>query len=107
VAALVQATMSAFGRLDCAHNNAGIAVVAGLTHEIPDEVWGRTLAVNVTGVWQCMKQEIALMLAHGGGAIVNTASVLGLVGGGGAAYVASKHGVIGLTKQAALEYAQR
>ena len=94
-------------RLDCAHNNAGIAVVAGLTHEIPDEVWARVLAVNLTGVWLCLKHEIAQMLAQGGGAIVNTASVAGLVGGVGSAYVASKHGVVGLTKNAALEYAQR
>jgi NAD(P)-dependent dehydrogenase (short-subunit alcohol dehydrogenase family) len=107
VARLVAATVDQYGRLDCAHNNAGISGVGGgATHEIADELWARVLAVNLTGVWLCMKHEIAHMLAQGGGAIVNTASVMGLVGGGGAAYVASKHGVVGLTKQAALEYAE-
>jgi NAD(P)-dependent dehydrogenase (short-subunit alcohol dehydrogenase family) len=80
----------------------------GLTHEIPEDVWAHVLAVDLTGVWLCMKYEIAQMLAQGGGgAIVNTASVAGLVGGTGSNYVASKHGVVGLTKNAALEYAQQ
>jgi NAD(P)-dependent dehydrogenase (short-subunit alcohol dehydrogenase family) len=107
VADLVAAVVARHGRLDCAHNNAGTTVVGYLTHEIPDEVWGRILAVNLTGVWLCMKHEIAQMLTQGGGAIVNTASVAGLVGAAGAAYTASKHGVVGLTKRAALDYAQR
>lgn len=107
VARLVAATIDQFGRLDCAHNNAGISGVrGGATHVIADELWASVLAVNLTGVWLCMKHEIAHMLKQGGGAIVNTASVMGLVGGGGAAYVASKHGVVGLTKHAALEYAE-
>ena len=70
-------------------------------------MWDQVLGINLKGVWQCMQIEIAQMLNQGGGAIVNTASVLGLVGGGGGAYVASKHGVVGLTKSAALEYATR
>jgi NAD(P)-dependent dehydrogenase (short-subunit alcohol dehydrogenase family) len=107
VARLVAATVEQYGRLDCAHNNAGISGVrGGATHEIADELWERVLAVNLTGVWLCMKHEIVQMLTQGGGAIVNTASVMGLVGGGGAAYVASKHGVVGLTRHAALEYAE-
>ena len=99
VARLVASTVERYGRLDCAHNNAGISGArGGATHEIADDLWGRVLAINLTGVWLCMRHEIAQMLAQDGGAIVNTASVMGLVGGGGAAYVASKHGVIGLTK---------
>jgi NAD(P)-dependent dehydrogenase (short-subunit alcohol dehydrogenase family) len=80
---------------------------AGATHEIPEESWERVLAVNLTGVWLCMKHEVVQMLAQGGGAIVNTASVAGLVAGFSSSYVAAKHGVVGLTKNAALEYAQR
>ena len=87
-----------YGRLDCAHNNAGIGL-GGLTHEIALDDWDRVLAVNLTGVFLCMQAEIAQLLAQGGsGAIVNTASIAGLVGGFGSAYVASKHGVLGLTK---------
>ena len=107
VADLVATVVARHGRLDCAHNNAGIGPGPGATHEIADEQWGRVLAVNLTGVWLCMKHELAQMLVQGGGAIVNTASVMGLVGGVGSPYVAAKHGVVGLTKQAALEYAQR
>ena len=110
-AALVRAAVDAYGRLDCAHNNAGISGAGGgPTHECPEGVWARVLAVNLTGVWLCMKHEIAQMLAQGGGAIVNTASVYGLGGsvdGGACAYVASKHGVVGPTKIAVVEYAQR
>src|SRR5439155_24842905 len=77
-------------------------------HELDEERWQRILAVNLTGVWLCMKHEIRQMLAQGGGAIVNTASIDGLSGAAGLAdYVASKHGVVGLTKTAALEYATR
>jgi NAD(P)-dependent dehydrogenase (short-subunit alcohol dehydrogenase family) len=107
VEALISKTVETYGRLDCAHNNAGIASgVPALTADYPEERWHQVIAVNLTGVWLCMKYEIVQMLHQGGGAIVNTASIAGLVGGaGGAAYTASKHGVIGLTKTAALEYA--
>jgi NAD(P)-dependent dehydrogenase (short-subunit alcohol dehydrogenase family) len=109
VQALISKVVETYGRLDCAHNNAGISSgVRALTADYPEERWQQVLAVNQTGVWLCMKYEIVQMLHHGGGAIVNTASIAGLVGGaGGAAYTASKHGVVGLTKTAALEYAQQ
>ena len=106
VEALVEAAVTAFGRLDCAVNNAGIAIpeqpLAG--HAL--EGWERVIAVNLTGVFHCLRSELPLMLAQGAGAIVNTASVLGTVGLAGlGAYNASKHGVIGLTRTAALEAA--
>ena len=109
VQALISAAVETYGRLDCAHNNAGISGGGrALTAEYPEETWHQVIAVNLTGVWLCMKYEIPQMLPQGGGAIVNTASVAGLIGGRGlAAYVASKHGVVGLTKTAALEYAQQ
>ncbi len=111
VEALVQTTFDHFGRLDYAHNNAGIAndAVAGMvsTAEHSEETFDRIISVNLKGVWLCLKYELPRMVAQGGGAIVNTSSVLGLIGSKGlAAYVASKHGVAGLTKTAALEYAQ-
>ena len=111
VAAMVKAAVSAHGRLDCAFNNAGIAGyqvnASGLrTHEWPDESVDRMLAVNLKGVWLCMKHEIIQMLEQGGGRIVNTGSIAGLIGlPTSSAYVAAKHGVLGLTKTAALEYA--
>jgi NAD(P)-dependent dehydrogenase (short-subunit alcohol dehydrogenase family) len=112
VDALIGRTVDAFGRLDCAFNNAGISGVGiggparAATADYPDERWHQVLAVNLTAVWLCMKREIRQMLTQGGGAIVNTASVAGLVGlRYASAYVASKHGVVGLTKTAALEYA--
>jgi NAD(P)-dependent dehydrogenase (short-subunit alcohol dehydrogenase family) len=106
-AALVQAAVSSYGRLDCAHNNAGIVGAIAPPHEYPIDVWERTLAINLTGVWLCLNYEVEHMLTHGGGAIVNTASVMGLVAGPtNIAYAASKHGVIGVTKSAALAYAQ-
>src|SRR5262249_57382644 len=78
------------------------------TADYPEEPWHQVIAVTLTGVWLCMKYEIPQMLSQGSGAIVNTASAAGLIGGRGlAAYVASKHGVVGLTKTAALEYAQQ
>jgi NAD(P)-dependent dehydrogenase (short-subunit alcohol dehydrogenase family) len=114
VEALISKAVETYGRLDCAHNNAGIsgAGIGGdlrmLTAEYPEERWHQVLAINLTGVWLCMKYEIPQMLTQGGGAIVNTASVAGLVGSVGlSAYVASKHGVVGLTKTAALEYAKQ
>ncbi|HEX5501056.1 MAG TPA: SDR family oxidoreductase [Thermomicrobiales bacterium] len=106
VNALVGATVARYGRLDYAHNNAGIAgATGGAFVDYPDDLFDRVIAINLRGVWLCLKAELRQMLAQGGGAIVNTASVLGLVGGGGAAYVASKHGVAGLTKVAALQHA--
>jgi len=109
VQALISQAVATYGRLDYAHNNAGISGgLRALTAEYPEEQWHQVLAVNLTGVWLCMKYEIPQMLQHGGGAIVNTASVAGLVGGVGlSSYVASKHGVVGLTKTAALEYAKQ
>src|SRR5271170_424202 len=108
VAALVQKTVEKFGRLDVAFNNAGIEGVWVPIVKQSEEDWDRTIAINLKGVWLCLKYEIQQMLKQGSaGAIVNMASVTGLVGGGGAAaYSASKHGVIGLTKSAALETAR-
>jgi NAD(P)-dependent dehydrogenase (short-subunit alcohol dehydrogenase family) len=107
VEAMVQEIASTHGRLDYAHNNAGIATAFASTVDHSEENWDRVIAVNLKGVWLCMKHEIPQMLERGGGAIVNTASIAGLMGVRGlGAYVASKHGVVGLTKTAALEYAQ-
>ncbi len=109
--AMVDATLAAYGRLDCAFSNAGIApyqvdATAQKTHEWSEASFDRMIEVNLKGVWLSMKHEIPSMLAAGGGAIVNTASIAGLIGLKGAtAYVAAKHGVIGLTKSAAMEYA--
>jgi NAD(P)-dependent dehydrogenase (short-subunit alcohol dehydrogenase family) len=104
---LIAKTVATYGQIDCAFNNAGIAGAIGSSaHQYPRESWDRVLGINLTGVWLCMKYEIPQMLAQGRGAIVNTASIWGLVGAPGAsAYVASKHAVVGLTKAAALEYA--
>lgn len=103
---LVAKTVEAFGRLDYAHNNAGIEGVQAPCAECTEENWDKTIAINLTGVFNCCKAEIPEMLKVGGGAIVNTASVAGLVGFRGIpAYTASKHGVNGLTKQMALDYA--
>jgi len=107
VEALIARAVQTYGRLDCAHNNAGIEGAAATTIDYSEDDWARVIAINLTGVWLCMKYEIPQMLKQGAGAIVNTASTAGLVGyRGGAAYVASKHGVVGLTKTAALEYAK-
>jgi NAD(P)-dependent dehydrogenase (short-subunit alcohol dehydrogenase family) len=105
---LIATAVDGFGRLDCAFNNAGVGGPIGSTHEVTEEAWARVLAVNLTGVWLCMKHELSQMLRQGGsGAIINTASVAGLVGGTSTPYAASKHGIVGLTKNAALEYAAR
>ena len=107
VEALIKQIIATYGRLDCAHNNAGVEGTFVTTTEYSEADWDRVLAINLKGVWLCMKYEIPQMLQQGGGAIVNTASGAGLVGVVGlSAYVASKHGVIGLTKTAALEYAK-
>ena len=108
VAALIAAVVEAWGRLDVAHNNAGISPATGDCVRCPKDQWDATIAVNLTGVWLCMKHEIPAMVAGGGGAIVNTSSGVGLQGmPNQPAYVASKHGVVGLTKAAALEFADQ
>ncbi|MBM3222644.1 MAG: SDR family oxidoreductase [Candidatus Tectomicrobia bacterium] len=109
VEAMLSKTVETYGRLDCAHNNAGIGSrPRAPLHECSEESWDRVLNINLKGVWLCMKYEIIQMLTQGGGSIVNTASIMGLVGSwsGTVAYNASKHGVVGLTKTAALEYAR-
>jgi len=111
VEAMVAAAVAAWGRLDCAFNNAGIAPAAvgpagQRVGDLSRQSWEGMLAVNLTGVWLCMKHELAQMERQGGGAIVNTASVAGLVGlPRSGAYVAAKHGVVGLTKAAAIDHA--
>jgi NAD(P)-dependent dehydrogenase (short-subunit alcohol dehydrogenase family) len=104
--AAVAKAVAEFGRLDCAFNNAGIEGESAVTHECSQENWNKVIAVDLTGVWLCMKAEIDQMLKQGhGGAIVNTSSGAGLAGVRGMpAYVAAKHGVAGLTKAAAVEY---
>ncbi|WP_439888221.1 SDR family oxidoreductase [Pseudomonas sp. MBLB4123] len=108
VQGLMAATLAAYGRLDYCFNNAGIEIEKGRLAEGSEAEFDAIMGVNVKGVWLCMKHQIPLLLAQGGGAIVNTASVAGL----GAApkmsiYAASKHAVIGLTKSAAIEYAKK
>lgn len=112
VESMVKRCVEVYGRLDCAHNNAGISgsggAIRGPTAEYSEESWDALMSINLKGVWLCMKYELQQMLAQGGGAIVNTASIAGLVGiAGNIGYVASKHGVVGLTRAAALEYASR
>ncbi len=105
--AMVTTVVKTCGRLDCAHNNAGIEGALGKTADYDEAAWDQVIAINLTGVWLCMKYEIPAMLNTGGGAIVNTASAAGLLGVPHMpAYAASKHGVIGLSKTAALEYAK-
>lgn len=106
VKAMVEKTIATFGRLDFAFNNAGVEGAQGNTRDCTEQNWDRTIGVNLKGVWLCMKEELPHLLKQGG-AIVNCASVAGLMGFPGLpAYVASKHGVVGLTKTAALEYAK-
>lgn len=103
---LVAHTIQTFGRLDIACNNAGIGGEQNLTADYSIEAWQKVIDINLSGVFYCMKYEIPAMLETGGGAIVNMASILGQVGFAGApAYVAAKHGVVGLTKNTAIEYA--
>jgi len=113
VKAMIAATVDAFGSLDCAFNNAGIApyqVNAGWQKiaDVAPEAWRRLIDVNLTGVWLCLRHEVAQMRAQGsGGVIINTASILGLVvSATSSAYVAAKHGVVGLTKTAAADHAE-
>ena len=108
VAAMVKATVDTFGRLDMAFNNAGIQAPPTDAADEPAETFDRVNAINLRGIWACMKHELGQMRTQGSGAIVNCSSLGGLVGlPGRAAYHASKHGVIGLTRSAALEYAPR
>jgi NAD(P)-dependent dehydrogenase (short-subunit alcohol dehydrogenase family) len=105
---MVAVALAEYGRLDIACNNAGIGGDIAPTADYPVEGWNRVIGINLTGVFQCMKYEIPAMLRAGGGAIVNIASILGAVGfANSPAYTAAKHGVIGLTQSAALEYAAR
>ena len=107
VEAMVNKVVETYGRIDCAYNNAGIEGVIASTEEYSEEMFDKVIDINLTGVWLCMKYELPHMLKQGSGSIVNTASGAGLVGVAGmSAYVASKHGVVGLTKTAALEYAK-
>src|SRR5215813_6282834 len=106
VQALIAKAVDEYGGLDFAFNNAGlVGSIAGIV-DTPEDEWNRVVAINLTGVWLCMKYEIPAMLKRGGGAIVNNGSVTGLVGSPGVvSNVATKHGVTGLTKSAALQYA--
>ncbi len=108
VEAMVQQTVSKFGRLDAAYNNAGVQNVLAETADSPRDDYDRIMAINLRGVWSCMKFELQQMRTQGSGAIVNCSSLGGLVGGARrGTYHAAKHGVIGFTKSAALEYATR
>lgn len=105
---LIRKVVGTYGCLDCAFNNAGIlgALFTPIT-DYPEENWDRVISINLKGVWLCMKYEIPQMLKQKGGVIVNSSSVAGLAGSPtGMAYIASKHGVVGLTKAAAIEYAR-
>ncbi len=105
VKAMVAAAVDAFGRLDYAFNNAGINSLGA--NEYEDEVWARSVGINLTGVMLCMREEAEVMLKQGGGAIVNTASINGLIGNPSQpGYVATKHGVVGLTRHGALRWAK-
>ncbi|MDR3417975.1 MAG: SDR family oxidoreductase [Nevskia sp.] len=96
-----------YGRLDAAFNNAGLGGGGVPLLDISEEDWERNVRVNLTGTWRCMKHEVKLMLAQGGGCIVNNCSILGINGGANASYTATKHGIAGLTKSAAISYAAK
>lgn len=106
IEAVVRHTVERYGRLDCAFNNAGAAGQPRPLHELSEEEWDLSMNTNLKSVWLCMKHEARQMLAQGGGSIVNMSSMSGLIGVRNfAAYTTAKHGVVGLTKTAALEYA--
>lgn len=108
VESMVKQTVATFGRLDAAYNNAGIQNVLAETADSPRDDYDRVMAINLRGVWSCMKFELQQMRKQGNGAIVNCSSLGGLIGGSQRGiYHAAKHGVIGFTKSAALEYATR
>ncbi len=108
VKSMVDQTLAAYGRLDVAFNNAGVSVPGIPLADISEETYDRIVDVNMKGVFLCLKHEIPVMVAQGGGAIVNTASVGGHVAAAGiGAYIGSKHGVVGLTRVAAVEYASK
>lgn len=108
VEALITTAVQMYGRIDFAFNNAGISGARAMMADYSEESWDRVIGINLKGVWLCMKYELQQMLRQGGGVIVNTSSTAGQTGSRGVgAYVASKHGVIGLTKAAALEYARQ
>jgi NAD(P)-dependent dehydrogenase (short-subunit alcohol dehydrogenase family) len=108
VRAVIEQTVQTYGRLDCAHNNAGILGPRALTADFPEEDWDRIMSIDLKGIWHCLRFEIPQMLSQGGGAIVNTSSSAGLAGMRGfPAYTAAKHGVAGLTKTAALDYVRQ
>ncbi|WP_373376143.1 SDR family NAD(P)-dependent oxidoreductase [Cupriavidus nantongensis] len=108
VAGAIDQTIRSFGRLDFAFNNAGIAPRGAPICEFSEEEWDKTIAVNLKGIWLCMKYQCARMLEQGAGVIVNTSSIMGLVSGPGlSAYSASKAGVLGLTRSVAVDYASR
>jgi NAD(P)-dependent dehydrogenase (short-subunit alcohol dehydrogenase family) len=108
VEAAVAQAVNAFGRIDCAFNNAGVENKAMPLHEIELQEWDRVVAINLRGTFLCMKHEIGQMVRQGGGVVVNTSSGAGIRGvAGGAAYAASKHAIIGMTKSAALDYAKQ
>src|SRR3954466_2001168 len=108
VAAMVERTVAEFGRLDAAFNNAGVMARIAPTADSTREDWDRVIGVNLRGVWSCMKHELRQMERQGSGAIVNNASVGALTGNPGiGSYIASKHGVVGLTRTAALEYVKQ
>lgn len=105
VEAMVRQTVEAFGQLDFAFNNAGVMARVAYTGDSTSEEWERVISINLRGVWSCMKHQLPQMAKQGGGAVVNCSSIGGLTGNPGiSSYIASKHGVIGLTRTAALEY---
>ena len=108
VKSLIEKVLDRFGKLDCAFNNAGIEGPQSSTADYSEEDWDRVIDTNLKGVWLCMKYELPVFLKQGHGSIVNCSSIAGMIGFQGVpAYVASKHGILGLTKTAALEYSKR